>query len=86
MSGSVDAPSRPVRSIASVTFALCVSASARRCSQTSAMAVRTFRNDGRPWRSSSGKYVPAKKGRPSVVRNAVIGQPPLPVIAWTASM
>ena len=29
----------------------------------------TWRNDGIPWRGSSGKYVPPKNGRPSGVRN-----------------
>ena len=54
--------------------------------QVSAMASSTRRNAGMPWRSSGGKYVPAKNGSPSGVRNAVIGQPPEPVMAWTASM
>ncbi len=39
-----------------------------------------------PPRASRGKYVPPKNGRPSGVRNTVIGQPPLPLMAWTASM
>ena len=50
------------------------------------MLVSTWRNDGSPCRGIGGKYVPAKNGSPSGVRNAVSGQPPLPVIACAASM
>ena len=39
-----------------------------------------------PPRPCFGKYVPAKKGRPSGVHTTVIGQPPWPVMAWVASM
>ena len=41
---------------------------------------------GSPCRGSGGKYVPPKNGSPSGVRKTVIGQPPLPVSATTASM
>ena len=41
---------------------------------------------GIPWRGSGGKYVPPQNGSPSGVRNTVIGQPPWPVSATTASM
>ena len=46
----------------------------------------TWRNEGRPWRGSGGKYVPPKNGSPAGVRKTVIGQPPPPVSATTASM
>ena len=39
-----------------------------------------------PMRESDGKYVPAKNGTCSGVRNTFSGQPPCPVIAWQASM
>ena len=39
-----------------------------------------------PKRLSLGRYVAAKKGRRSGVRTTVMGQPPLPVTAWTAVM
>ena len=35
-----------------------------------------YSKPGEPPRSSGGKYVPAKKGRPSGNRKTVIGQPP----------
>ena len=58
-----------------------------RCSrQAAAIEVRTWRKAGMPWRGSGGKYVPPANGSPSGVRNTVIGQPPLPLIATTASM
>ena len=54
VSGCGEAP-RPVdRSIASVTLELCCSASERRLAHTSAMADRTVRKAGRPWRASFG--------------------------------
>ncbi len=37
-------------------------------------------------RRAGGSRCPPKNGRPSGVRNTVMGHPPLPVMAWTASM
>ncbi len=62
------------------------STSSRRSRQASSMACRTRPKPGVPWASRRGKYVPAKKGRPSGVRKTVMGQPPWPVMACTASM
>ena len=58
---------------------------AARC-QAFATPITTCGQDGMPLRGSGGKYVPAKYGTPSGVRNAFSGQPPRPVIACTASM
>ena len=41
---------------------------------------------GMPIRGPGGKYVPPKNGTCSGVMNTLSGQPPWPVIAWTASM
>ena len=60
------------------------SISLRRVRQSSASASRIVRKPGRPCRSSGGKYVPAKNGRRSGSRKAESGQPPRPVISWTA--
>ncbi len=59
MSGSGEAASRAVRSIAPTIRAPCVSISSRRFAQTSAIEVSTVLNAGMPCRGSSGKYVPA---------------------------
>ena len=66
------------RSMASASASACWSTSSRRLCQTSSTASRTRRKLGMPWPSRGGKYVPPKKGRPSGVRNTVIGQPPPP--------
>ena len=60
--------------------------SSGRLSYASATACSTRRKDGIPGRSSGGKYVPPQNGSRFGVRNMVIGQPPCPVIAWTACM
>ena len=52
--------------------------SPRRLAYASAIARRTSRNAGMPWRCTGGKYVPPKNGSPSGVRKTVIGQPPWP--------
>ena len=57
----------------------CVSSS-RRLRQASSIAAISCRKLG------LGKYVPPKNGSPSGVMNTVIGHPPRPVIACTASM
>ena len=51
-----------------------------------ATASSTRRKLGSPCRGAGGKYVPPKNGSPSGVRKTVIGQPPCPVSATTASM
>ena len=56
------------------------SRSLRRFTHTSVIALITWRNAG------FGKYVPPQKGRPSASITTVIGQPPRPVRACTASM
>ena len=52
----------------------------------SATAFRTSWNAGMPCRGAGGKYVPPQNGSPSGVRKTVIGHPPWPVSATTASM
>ena len=86
VSGSSDEASDPAREIASTTRPACCSRSVRRSRHASAIPSSTWRNDGMPCDGTFGKYVPAKNGLPSGVRNADSGQPPWPVIAWTASM
>ncbi len=51
---------------------------------TRATAWSTRRNEGRPWASSGGKYVPPWKTSPSGVRKAVSGHPPWPTRDCTA--
>ncbi len=64
----------------------CSSSSGRRVRHSSSMRSHSSTNPIIPPRRSFGKYVPAKKGRPSGVHTTVIGQPPCPVMAWVASM
>ncbi len=80
------APSSTIRPIAWCSFPACSRSSSRWPRQASSTASISRPNPVMPWRSSFGKYVPPKKGRPSGARNTVIGQPPRPVIAWTACM
>ena len=86
VSASGDASSVAAREMASTTRPACCSMSSRRSRQASAIPSNTWRNEGMPCDGSLGKYVPAKKGLPSGVRNADSGHPPWPVIDWTASM
>jgi hypothetical protein len=79
------ARSEPER-MCSARFALDTRTSSLRVSHASATAISTCVNAGSPCRGSGGKYVPPKKGSPSGVRKTVMGQPPLPVSATTASM
>ena len=60
--------------------------SPRRSRYASETATSSWAKLGSPCRGSGGKYVPPKNGSPSGVRKTVIGQPPLPVSATTASM
>jgi hypothetical protein len=80
------APRLPVRSTTFVSFPACSTKSPRRVRHASSTASSTLTNPGMPWRSSLGKYVPPKNGRPSGARKTVIGHPPRPVIACTACM
>ncbi|CAB4607703.1 unannotated protein [freshwater metagenome] len=57
-----------------------LSISSRRLCQASFIAFINAMNDG------LGKYVPPKNGRPSGVIKTVIGHPPRPDIACTASI
>ncbi len=86
VSGSCEALSSPTRAMCSAICVPCVTTSSRRSVHAWAIPVSTCRNDGSPCCGTGGKYVPAKNGLPSGVRNAVNGQPPLPVIACAASM
>ena len=86
VSGSLEALSSPTRAMCSAIFAPCVTTSSRRSVHASAIPPSTCGNDGSPCCGTGGKYVPAKNGSPSGVRNAVSGHPPLPVMAWAASM
>jgi hypothetical protein len=60
--------------------------SSRWSCQACAKDPTTSRQAGMFCRDCGGKYVPAQKGLPSGVTNAFSGQPPWPVMAWTASM
>ena len=72
--------------IASTSWAADRPTSARRSRYAEATASSTWRKLGRPCRGAGGKYVPPKNGSPPGVRKTVIGQPPCPVSATTASM
>ena len=87
VSGSLEALSSPTRAMCSAIFAPCVD-DLRRAARVhaSAIAAQHLRERRQPVLRHGGKYVPAKNGLPSGVRNAVRGHPPLPVIAWAASM
>ena len=85
-SGSGDGRRRELERMCSTRFALESRTSSRLSRHASATASSTCRKAGRPWRGSGGKYVPPKNGSPAGVTNTVIGQPPWPVSATTASM
>ena len=71
---------------ASVRWEAIPSTRSRSVRQVSDTAESTCRKAGCPGRGRGGKYVPVKKGRPSWSTMTVIGQPPAPRIACSASM
>ena len=79
-------PTSSIRPMESCSLSACSSSSSRRSLHALSTASIRRTNPVIPCRSSFGKYVPPKNGRPSGARNTVIGQPPRPVIAWTACM
>ena len=78
--------SLPIDRSRSVISAAASTISGRRSSQARLTLSRTRGNPAIPRESVGGKYVPPKKGCRSGVRKTDIGQPPCPVIAWTAFM
>ena len=86
MSGSRDGRSRAPERTWSVNSRAVRSTSARLSRHVSATARRTSEKAGIPCRASGGKYVPPKNGSPAGVMKTVIGHPPCPDSATTASM
>ena len=86
VSGSVEGASSADWRTASTIADAWRETSPRRSRYASETAVSTCWKLGSPCRGSGGKYVPPRNGSPSGVRKTVIGQPPCPVSATTASM
>ncbi len=85
-SGSAEGAVSALRRSAPTRVSAWRATSSRRSRYASATATSTCRKAGIPRRGSGGKYVPPKNGSPSGVAKTVIGQPPWPVRATTASM